>query len=183
MVEEMFVKAHLESCPRISPGQVDNTDAEGRLVLADALCYSATFNPKAVVDLATLTGAMSVALGAGAAGAFCTSDALWNLLHEAGKTSGDRLWRMPLFEFYRKGMIKSTLADINNISKAGPSGGACSAAAFLKEFVKAEHWAHLDIAGVMDNKDEVPYLGAGMAGRPVRTLVEFVERLSKVESL
>lgn len=163
--------------------QVDNTDAEGRLVLADALCYSATFNPKAVVDLATLTGAMSVALGAGAAGAFCTSDALWNLLHEAGKTSGDRLWRMPLFEFYRKGMIKSTLADINNISKAGPSGGACSAAAFLKEFVKAEHWAHLDIAGVMDNKDEVPYLGAGMSGRPVRTLVEFVERLSKVESL
>ncbi|CAN7941264.1 unnamed protein product, partial [Ixodes hexagonus] len=163
--------------------QVDNTDAEGRLVLADALCYSANFNPKAVVDLATLTGAMSVALGSGAAGAFCTSNALWDLLHQAGMTSGDRLWRMPLFEHYRKGMTKSTLADLNNISKQGPAGGACSAAAFLKEFVKAQHWAHLDIAGVMDNKDEVPYLGAGMSGRPVRTLVEFAEQLSKSQSL
>lgn len=163
--------------------QVDNTDAEGRLILADALCYSANFNPKAVVDLATLTGSMNVALGSAAAGAFCTSNALWDLLHQAGMTSGDRLWRMPLFDHYRKGVTKSTLADLNNISKHGPAGGACSAAAFLKEFVKAAHWAHLDIAGVMDNKDEIPYLGAGMAGRPVRTLVEFAERLSKLPSL
>lgn len=163
--------------------QVDNTDAEGRLILADALCYSANFNPKAVVDIATLTGSMMVALGAGAAGAFCSSDALWTLLHEAGMTSGDRLWRMPLLEVYRKDIMKTALADLNNIGKPVPAASACTPAAFLKEFVKAEHWAHLDIAGVMQNTDEVPYLGVGMTGRPVRTLVEFAERLSKLQSL
>ncbi|XP_037500126.1 cytosol aminopeptidase isoform X2 [Rhipicephalus sanguineus] len=163
--------------------QVDNTDAEGRLILADALCYADTFNPKVVVDIATLTGAMVVALGAGATGVFCTSNALWNLLHEAGSVTGDRVWRMPLFDLYHKQMTKTTVADINNISKQAGAGGSCVAAAFLKEFVKCPQWAHLDIAGVMENKDEVPYLGSGMAGRPVRTLVEFVERAAKLEKL
>ncbi|KAL3246920.1 hypothetical protein MRX96_057362 [Rhipicephalus microplus] len=163
--------------------QVDNTDAEGRLILADALCYADTFNPKVVVDIATLTGAMVVALGAGATGVFCTSNALWNLLHEAGSVTGDRVWRMPLFDLYHKQMTKSTVADINNISKQAGAGGSCVAAAFLHEFVKCPQWAHLDIAGVMENKDEVPYLGSGMAGRPVRTLVEFVERAAKLEKL
>ncbi|XP_049276314.1 cytosol aminopeptidase isoform X3 [Rhipicephalus sanguineus] len=163
--------------------QVNNTDAEGRLILADALCYADTFNPKVVVDIATLTGAMVVALGAGATGVFCTSNALWNLLHEAGSVTGDRVWRMPLFDLYHKQMTKTTVADINNISKQAGAGGSCVAAAFLKEFVKCPQWAHLDIAGVMENKDEVPYLGSGMAGRPVRTLVEFVERAAKLEKL
>lgn len=163
--------------------QVDNTDAEGRLILADALCYADTFNPKAIVDIATLTGAMVVALGAGATGAFCTSNTLWNLLHEAGSMTGDRMWRMPLFELYHKHVTKPTIADINNISKQAGAGGSCVAAAFLKEFVKCPQWAHLDIAGVMENKDDVAYLGSGMAGRPVRTLVEFVERIAKLEKL
>ncbi|KAK8786284.1 hypothetical protein V5799_023905 [Amblyomma americanum] len=126
---------------------------------------------------------MVVALGAGATGAFCTSNALWNLLHEAGSVTGDRMWRMPLFELYHKHVTKPTIADINNISKQAGAGGSCVAAAFLKEFVKCPQWAHLDIAGVMENKDDVAYLGSGMAGRPVRTLVEFVERVAKLEKI
>ncbi|XP_062838188.1 cytosol aminopeptidase isoform X2 [Anolis carolinensis] len=158
--------------------QVDNTDAEGRLVLADALCYAHSFKPRAIVDAATLTGAMDVALGSGATGVFTNSHQLWNHLYEASIPTGDRVWRMPLFEHYTKQVTDCQLADLNNIGKYR-SGGACTAAAFLKEFVTVPHWAHLDIAGVMGNKDEVPYLRKGMAGRPTRTLVEFATRLSQ----
>uniref|UniRef100_A0A673A9Z7 Cytosol aminopeptidase n=1 Tax=Sphaeramia orbicularis TaxID=375764 RepID=A0A673A9Z7_9TELE len=153
--------------------QVDNTDAEGRLILADALCYGHTFNPRAIVNVATLTGAMDVALGSAAAGVFTNSDWLWEQLHKASVVTGDRVWRMPLFQHYTRQVTDSQLADLNNIGKYSRSGGACTAAAFLREFVTAPHWAHLDIAGVMSNKDEVPYLRKGMSGRPTRTLVEF----------
>ncbi|XP_054855292.1 cytosol aminopeptidase isoform X2 [Eublepharis macularius] len=158
--------------------QIDNTDAEGRLVLADALDYAHSFNPRAIIDAATLTGAMDVALGSAATGVFTNSHQLWNQLFEASIVTGDRVWRMPLYEHYTKQVTESQLADLNNIGKYR-SGGACTAAAFLKEFVTAPHWAHLDIAGVMENKDEVPYLRKGMAGRPTRTLVEFATRLSQ----
>ncbi|CAM9472250.1 unnamed protein product [Lampetra planeri] len=158
--------------------QVDNTDAEGRLILADALCYADTFQPRAVLDAATLTGAMSVALGSAATGVFTNSDWLWAHLMEASVQTGDRVWRMPLFQHYTKQIADSQLADINNVGKYSRAGGACTAAAFLREFVTAKHWAHLDIAGVMDNKDEVPYLSKGMAGRPTRTLVELAARLA-----
>ncbi|KAM6440602.1 cytosol aminopeptidase isoform 2-T2 [Liasis olivaceus] len=158
--------------------QVDNTDAEGRLVLADALHYAHSFNPRAILDAATLTGAMDVALGSAATGVFTNSQQLWHHLYEASVLTGDRVWRMPLFEHYTKQMTDCHLADINNIGKYR-SGGACTAAAFLKEFVTVPHWAHLDIAGVMENKDEVPYLRKGMAGRPTRTLVEFITRLTE----
>ncbi|KAJ1214290.1 hypothetical protein NDU88_001913 [Pleurodeles waltl] len=159
--------------------QIDNTDAEGRLLLADALCYAHTFNARAIVNAATLTGAMDVALGSAATGVFTNSNWLWNHLHEASIVTGDRVWRMPLFEHYTKQITESQLADLNNIGKYSRAGGACTAAAFLKEFVTTSHWAHLDIAGVMSNKDEVPYLRKGMAGRPTRTLVEFATRLSE----
>ncbi|XP_017948259.1 cytosol aminopeptidase isoform X1 [Xenopus tropicalis] len=159
--------------------QVDNTDAEGRLLLADALCYAHSFNPRAIVNAATLTGAMDVALGSAAAGVFTNSSWLWTHLQEASVVTGDRVWRMPLFEHYSKQVTESALADLNNIGKYSRSGGACTAAAFLKEFVTAPHWAHLDIAGVMSNKDEVPYLRKGMSGRPTRTLIEFAARLSE----
>ncbi|KAM4810284.1 cytosol aminopeptidase [Rhinophrynus dorsalis] len=159
--------------------QVDNTDAEGRLLLADALCYAHSFNARAIVNAATLTGAMDVALGSAAAGVFTNSSWLWTHLHEASIVTGDRVWRMPLFEHYSKQVTESALADLNNIGKYSRSGGACTAAAFLKEFVTVPHWAHLDIAGVMSNKDEVPYLRKGMSGRPTRTLIEFAARLSK----
>ncbi|XP_038647486.1 cytosol aminopeptidase isoform X1 [Scyliorhinus canicula] len=158
--------------------QVDNTDAEGRLILADALCYAHSFNPKAIVNAATLTGAMDVALGSAATGVFTNSDWLWGHLRQASVVTGDRVWRMPLFQHYTRQVTESQLADLNNIGKYR-SGGACTAAAFLREFVKVPHWAHLDIAGVMSNKDEVPYLRKGMAGRPTRTLVEFTAYLSQ----
>uniref|UniRef100_A0A8C4RPN8 Cytosol aminopeptidase n=1 Tax=Erpetoichthys calabaricus TaxID=27687 RepID=A0A8C4RPN8_ERPCA len=158
--------------------QVDDTDAEGRLILADALCYAHCFNPKAIVNVATLTGAMIAALGSAAAGVFSNSDWLWDHLRKASVVTGDRVWRMPLFEHYSRQMTESQLADLNNIGKDRGSGGACTAAAFLKEFVTVPHWAHVDIAGVMTNKDEVPYLRKGMTGRPTRTLVELAARLS-----
>uniref|UniRef100_A0A803VQX6 Cytosol aminopeptidase n=1 Tax=Ficedula albicollis TaxID=59894 RepID=A0A803VQX6_FICAL len=159
--------------------QVDNTDAEGRLLLADALCYAHNFNARAIVNAATLTGAMDVALGSAATGVFTNSSWLWSHLYEASILTGDRVWRMPLFEHYTKQVTDCPLADVSNIGKYSRAGGACTAAAFLKEFVTASHWAHLDIAGVMSNKDEVPYLRKGMAGRPTRTLVEFAARLSQ----
>ncbi|KAG7221896.1 hypothetical protein INR49_016922 [Caranx melampygus] len=159
--------------------QVDNTDAEGRLILADALCYGHTFNPRAIVNVATLTGAMDVALGSAATGVFTNSDWLWEQLHKASVVTGDRVWRMPLFQHYTRQVTDSQLADLNNIGKYSRSGGACTAAAFLREFVTAPHWAHLDIAGVMSNKDEIPYLRKGMSGRPTRTLVEFAARLAQ----
>lgn len=158
--------------------QVDNTDAEGRLILADALCYGHTFNPRAIVNVATLTGAMDVALGSAATGVFTNSDWLWEQLHKASVVTGDRVWRMPLFQHYTRQVTDSQLADLNNIGKYSRSGGACTAAAFLREFVTAPHWAHLDIAGVMSNKDEIPYLRKGMSGRPTRTLVEFAAGLA-----
>ncbi|KAB0393637.1 hypothetical protein E2I00_004093 [Balaenoptera physalus] len=161
--------------------QVDNTDAEGRLILADALCYAHTFNPKVIINAATLTGAMDIALGSGATGVFTNSSWLWNKLFEASIETGDRVWRMPLFEHYTRQVVDCQLADVNNIGKYRyvKSAGACTAAAFLKEFVTHPKWAHLDIAGVMTNKDEVPYLRKGMAGRPTRTLIEFLLRFSQ----
>lgn len=158
--------------------QVDNTDAEGRLILADALCYAHTFSPRAIINVATLTGAMDVALGSAATGVFTNSDWLWEQLHKASVVTGDRVWRMPLFQHYTRQVTDSQLADLNNIGKYSRSGSACTAAAFLKEFVTSAHWAHLDIAGVMANKDEIPYLRKGMSGRPTRTLVEFAAGLT-----
>ncbi|KAF6130671.1 leucine aminopeptidase 3 [Phyllostomus discolor] len=158
--------------------QVDNTDAEGRLILADALFYAHTFNPKVIIDAATLTGAMDVALGSGATGVFTNSSWLWNRLSEASVDTGDRVWRMPLFEHYTRQVVDCQLADVNNIGKYR-SAGACTAAAFLREFVTHPKWAHLDIAGVMTSKDDVSCLRKGMSGRPTRTLIEFLVRFGQ----
>jgi len=157
--------------------QVDNTDAEGRLILADALCYAHQFDPQVIMDLATLTGAINVALGSSATGVFSTTNKYWNLLQKCGIETGDRVWRMPLFQHFTKQTTDSQLADCINIGKIPGAGGSCIAAAFLREFVTHENWLHLDIAGVMDNKDEVPYLAKGMSGRPMRTVVYFAKAL------
>uniref|UniRef100_A0A8I6AG50 Cytosol aminopeptidase n=1 Tax=Rattus norvegicus TaxID=10116 RepID=A0A8I6AG50_RAT len=125
--------------------------------------------------------AMDVALGSGATGVFTNSSWLWNKLFEASVETGDRVWRMPLFEHYTRQVIDCQLADVNNLGKYR-SAGACTAAAFLREFVTHTKWAHLDIAGVMTNKDEIPYLRKGMSGRPTRTLIEFLLRFSKDSS-
>lgn len=159
--------------------QIDNTDAEGRLILADALCYAHEFNPSAILDIATLTGAMKVALGSGATGVFTRSTKLYEGLRNAGAHTGDRVWRMPLYSHYVTQVTDSQLADCLNIGKIAGAGGSCTAAAFLGEFVKCQEWVHLDIAGVMESKDEVTYYGKGMSGRPVRTLFYFLDNYFK----
>ncbi|KAF8761187.1 Cytosol aminopeptidase family, catalytic domain [Rhizoctonia solani] len=160
--------------------EVDNTDAEGRLILSDTLWYgSSEFNPHTIIDCATLTGAMDVALGTVYSGVFSTSDTLWNELNAAGLAEHDRFWRMPLDEAYGP-QIYSSNADLCNTG--GKSAGSCTAALFLKSFVKgiaseddqgeaAVRWAHVDIAGTMDTPRGDAYQEKGMTGRPVRAPV------------
>lgn len=158
---------------------VDNTDAEGRLILADALCYSATLKPKWVLDIATLTGAMVVCLGNVATGVFCNSSKLFTDLEHAGAVTGDRMWRFPLWKTYTKQISDFAAFDLNNIGK-GKGGGSCTAAAFLKEFIPEKtDWMHLDIASVMGPESDLSYLEKGMTGRPTRTLVQFLQDQSE----
>ena len=162
--------------------QVDNTDAEGRMILADTLIYAdRDLKAKRILDAATLTGAMMVALGAGASGVFTRSQQIYEKLAKASFETGDRVWQMPLFELYLDQMKKTPTADLNNL---GPrAGGSCTAAAFLGAFVEnCEEWAHVDIAGVMANTTEVAYLSAGMSGRPTRTFMKFLFELMKEEN-
>lgn len=158
--------------------QIDNTDAEGRLILADALHYASQHKPRAIVNMATLTGAMAVSLGSGATGVFSNSKTLWEAMHKAGTISGDRVWRMPLWKHYSSQVTDFGLADVHNLGKHAKDAGSCLAAVFLKEFVTCDHWMHMDIAGVMENKDEVAYLGKGMSGRPTRTVATFVDLMA-----
>ena len=125
--------------------EIVNTDAEGRLVLADALWYvQETYSPRAIIDLATLTGAIMVALGHEMAGLFANNDELAQQLAAAGEASGEKVWRMPLGAAYDK-LIDSKFADVKNTG--GRSGGSITAAQFLQRFVKETPWAHLDVAG------------------------------------
>ena len=154
--------------------EIISTDAEGRLVLCDALAYAQkTFDPRVMIDLATLTGGIVTALGENRAGMFATNDELANALLKAGETTHERLWRMPLDEEYFD-MIKSVDADMKNsagVVKASPIIGAT----FLKQFVEDKTpWAHLDIAGVSDWDNEKPYCPKGASGFGVRLLVEYL---------
>ena len=124
--------------------EVDNTDAEGRLILADALAYAEQFNPSAVIDLATLTGAVVVALGHHAAGMLGNDDGLMKRLEQAGDATFERVWQLPLFDEYEK-LIKSDIADVKNVG--GRWAGAITGAWFLKKFIGSYSWVHLDIAG------------------------------------
>ncbi|KAF8956466.1 leucine aminopeptidase [Flammula alnicola] len=166
--------------------EVDNTDAEGRLVLSDAIYYTATeYKPHTLIDVATLTGAMVIAVGEVYSGVFSTSDELWENLHAAGAIEHDRFWRMPLDEEFGP-QIYSSNADLQNTG--GKPAGSCTAALFLKPFAEgieakdgeepAMKWAHLDIAGSMEATWPSPYQEKGMTGRPVRALVEYVRRLA-----
>jgi len=160
--------------------QINNTDAEGRLVLADALCYADTFKPELVVDIATLTGACIIALGGTCSAVFSTNNNYWKLIRSAGHDSGDRVWKMPLFKAYTKKTTDSILADLVNISKEpGWGAGTAIAAAFLKEFVgpNSPNWMHIDMASVMINQGDYSYMSKGMSGRPLRTLVQFIEKV------
>ncbi len=151
--------------------EVVNTDAEGRLILADALSYAQTFNPAAIVDCATLTGSIVIALGHHAAGVFGTDDDLVDELRDAGDRSGERCWPLPLWDDYRR-QIDSEVADLVNIG--GRPGGSITAACFLKEFVGECSWAHLDIAGTAYGEGKLSYQRKGAAGFPTRLLVDWV---------
>ena len=142
--------------------EILNTDAEGRLVLCDALSYARQLKPRTVIDLATLTGACIVALGDQTSGLFTPDDALAENLSHAGDLSGDRVWRMPVWEEYRE-QLKTPLADLANIG--GPKAGAITAAAFLSTFTEGLSWAHLDIAGTAWKSGSEK--GATGAGVPV----------------
>ena len=147
--------------------EVLNTDAEGRLVLCDALCYAERFEPRAVIDIATLTGACVIALGGVRSGLFSPDDALAEALLAAGEASQDLCWRMPLDEEYAEG-LKSNFADLPNI--AGRAAGAVTAAKFLQRFAGKYPWAHLDIAGTAWRSGA----NKGATGRPVGLLTEYL---------
>jgi leucyl aminopeptidase len=154
--------------------EVLNTDAEGRLVLADALAYAdAVLAPDQIVDLATLTGAARVALGSSYAALYATSDELAAALIEAGQASGDRLWRMPLAQEYRKA-LDSPVADLAHLDRAGGQAGSISAALFLREFVGSRPWAHLDIAGAARCAADDGELTAGATGFGTRLLLRWL---------
>ena len=154
--------------------EVINTDAEGRLVLADALWYTqATFAPRFIVDLATLTGAIIVSLGTYQAGLFSNDDALADRLAAAGRETGEEVWRLPLGERYDKD-IDSAIADVKNVGK-GREAGSVTAAQFLQRFVNDVPWAHLDIAGMAWMKrDDDPVVPKGASGYGVRLLDRLV---------
>lgn len=154
--------------------EVLNTDAEGRLVLCDALTYVQKHDkPKMIIDLATLTGAIMVALGPEYAGAYANDETLWTHLNDASQKTGEKLWRMPLDDFYRKSMV-STIADLKNIS-GSPHGGSCTAAGFLQHFIEGDTpWAHLDIAGTAWVNADKPLGPKGATGFGVRVLNQMV---------
>ncbi len=147
-----------------------NTDAEGRLVLCDALTYAERFKPAAVIDIATLTGACVIALGAVRSGLFSANDDLANALLKAGESSGDPCWRMPLDDEYGEG-LKSNFADMANV--AGRAAGSVTAAKFLQKFTAKYPWAHLDIAGTAWKSGAVK----GSTGRPVLLLLNYLLNL------
>ncbi len=146
--------------------EILNTDAEGRLVLCDALTYAERFEPLAVVDIATLTGACVVALGAHATGLYANQDQLADQLLAAGVETHDRAWRMPLWDDYQN-QLNTNFADVSNLG--GPGGGSITAACFLSRFAQKYHWAHMDIAGTAWNSAP-----KGATGRPVPLLTRYL---------
>ncbi|MFH0988879.1 MAG: leucyl aminopeptidase [bacterium] len=151
--------------------EVDNTDAEGRLILADALAYASTFKPALVIDLATLTGACVVALGHHAAGMMGTDEKAMKKLHESGNRTYERVWQLPLYQEYEK-QIQSDVADVKNTG--GRWAGAITAGWFLKKFIGDYRWIHLDIAGTAMMEENSGYIQKGGSGFGVRLLTDFL---------
>ena len=147
--------------------EILNTDAEGRLLLCDALSYAKRYEPEAVIDVATLTGACVVALGRHPSGLWSNNESLAAAVSTAGETSLDRVWRMPLWDEYQD-QLKSNFADLANIG--GPDGGSVTAACFLSRFAKEYPWAHIDIAGTAWKSGAEK----GATGRPVPLLVQYL---------
>jgi leucyl aminopeptidase len=158
--------------------EVINTDAEGRLVLADVLSYARRFDPAAVIDAATLTGACVIALGHSATGVFGTDEALVREVLDAGKRAAEPGWPLPLWDDYKE-LITSDVADLKNTG--GRAAGAITAAMFLKEFAESFPWVHLDIAGTAYSETDLTYLPKGPTGNPVGLFVEFVRGRAAAE--
>jgi leucyl aminopeptidase len=156
--------------------EVDNTDAEGRLILADALVYAGKYKPKAVIDLATLTGAVVVALGHVVTGMMGTNRNMMDRLKIAGEATNERVWELPLYEEYDE-LIKSDIADVKNVG--GKWGGAITAGMFLKKFADEYPWVHLDIAGTAMYEKNTDYEPKGGTGIGVRLLIEFLKSWGK----
>src|SRR2546421_1171290 len=155
--------------------EVINTDAEGRLILADAIAYAKKLGATRIVDMATLTGAVSIALGDVNAAVLGTDQELIDEIIVAGKEAGEKFWQLPLDNEYSR-QIKSDIADIKNVG--GRKAGTITAAAFLKEFADGVSWAHLDIAGTAWGEEAKPYRSKGPTGIAVRTLIKIVSRAS-----
>jgi leucyl aminopeptidase len=151
--------------------EIINTDAEGRLVLADGVTYAKQLGATHLIDAATLTGAVGVALGMINGGVFSNDEETYRRFAEGLKTSGERFWRLPVEDDYRE-LIKSSIGDIKNTG--GRYGGAITAAMFIKEFVEDTPWIHLDIAGVAWVDDAKPWQASGPTGVAVRSIVEWV---------
>jgi leucyl aminopeptidase len=151
--------------------EVKNTDAEGRLILADALAYAGRYKPEAIIDLATLTGACIIALGDHLIGMMGTDEKLKAIVKEAADRTGDYVWELPLWQDYDE-MLKSDVADVQNVG--GRAAGTITAGLFLKKFVGDYPWVHLDIAGPALLAKEKPYIPKGASGAGVRLLVQFL---------
>jgi leucyl aminopeptidase len=151
--------------------EIINTDAEGRLVLADGLSYAKQLGATHLIDAATLTGAVAVALGMVNAGVFSNNDETFEKFAASLETSGERFWRLPLGEEYAD-LIKSDIGDIKNTG--GRYGGAITAAEFLRVFAEDTPWIHLDIAGTAWIEDARPYIAKGPSGMGVRSILEWV---------
>src|SRR5437588_9404739 len=156
--------------------EVINTDAEGRLILADAVAYAKKLGATRVIDMATLTGAVSIALGDVNTGILGTDQELIDEVIESGREVGEKFWQLPLDKEYTK-QIKSDIADIKNVG--GRKAGTITAAAFIKEFADGISWAHLDIAGTAWGDEAKPFRAKGPTGVAVRTLLNFIERASR----
>ena len=157
--------------------EIDNTDAEGRLILADALAFASRYTPEVVIDLATLTGAVVVALGHIVTGMMGNDHAIMEGLRESGERTYERVWELPLFEEYDR-LIKSDVADVKNTG--GRWGGAISAAMFLKRFIGEYPWVHLDIAGTAMLPEATDYAPRGGSGVGVRLLLDFLRRRAAI---
>ena len=153
--------------------EVISTDAEGRLILADALYHCRTLKPSKMVDIATLTGACTIALGRHAIALMGTDEQLVSSLSQAGSAAGERCWVMPLWDEY-KDMIKGEISDLRNVGK-GREAGTIVGGMFLKQFAKDTAWAHLNIASTDWSEENHAYLGRGPTGKGLRLLVRFLE--------
>jgi len=156
--------------------EIINTDAEGRLVLADGLSYAKQLGCTHLIDAATLTGAVVVALGYVNAGIFAGDDQMYDRFKRALEKSGEKFWRLPLDDEYRE-VIKSNIADI--VNSGGRYGGAVNAAMFLKEFAEDTPWLHLDIAGTAWMEENKPWIAKGPSGIAVRSLIEFARDFNR----